>query len=163
MAASKPFTVATQDFFVSRIGPFRPAENPRLSAAIRAFGRPSTRKLDGGTCRVEWRRLRLRITFENFGGARPGQTTCTPSVGRAQGFVARSARFRTVNDLRVGEPSSVIRAKHPEATFQPKKFWALVSARFPFGGSEEPAPVLKALVAGGRVSALAGYIGGAGE
>ena len=31
---------------MSRIGPFRPAENPRLSAAIRAFGRPSRTRLD---------------------------------------------------------------------------------------------------------------------
>jgi hypothetical protein len=38
-----------------------------------------------------------------------------------------------------------------------------VLATYPFGDSEEPAPVLNALVSDGRVSALAGYIGGAGE
>ncbi len=162
-AAAQPFTVETREFSVSRIGPFRPADDPRLSAAIRAFGRPSTRKLDRGTCRVEWRRVRLRITFENFGGARKGQTACTASVGRAQGFVARGSRFQTVNRLRVGERSSAIRVKHPEAKFQPKGSWALVLARFPFGDNEEPAPVLNALVANGRVTALTGYIGGAGE
>jgi hypothetical protein len=112
---------------------------------------------------VEWRRLRLRITFDNYGGMRPGQTTCTPSVGLAQGFVARSSRFRTVRDLRIGQPSSSIPVKHPDAEFQPAGFWALVLATFPFGDNDEPAPVLNALVAGSRVIALTGYIGGAGE
>lgn len=162
-SGTSAFTIVTRDYYVSRIGPFRPAQNPRLSAAIRAFGRPSSRKLDRSTCRVEWRRLRLRITFENFGGALPGQTTCTASVGRAQGFVARGPRFRTVNDLRVDQPSASIPVKHPDAELQPRGFWALVLATFPFGSSEEPAPVLNALVMGGRVIALAGYIGGAGE
>lgn len=162
-AATSAFTIVTRDYYVSRIGPFRPAQNPRLSAAIRAFGRPSSRKLDRSTCRVEWRRLRLRIYFENFGGVRPGQTTCTASVGKAQSFVARGSRFRTVRDLRVGEASSSIPVKHPAAEFQPGGFWALVLAEFPFGANDEPAPVLNALVTGGRVIALAGYIGGAGE
>jgi len=135
-ATTSAFTVVTRDFYVSRIGPFRPAQNPRLSAAIRAFGRPSSRKLDRSTCRVDWRRLRLRIYFANFGGVRPGQTTCTSSVGRAQTFVARSSRFRTVRDLRVGQPSSSIRLKHPDAEFQPGGFWALVLGTFPFGDRE---------------------------
>lgn len=112
---------------------------------------------------MEWRRLRLRIYFANFGGVRRGQTTCTASVGRAQSFVARGSRFRTVRELRVGHPSSSIPIKHPNAELQPQGFWALVLATFPFGYSEEPAPVLNALVMGGRVIALAGYIGGAGE
>jgi hypothetical protein len=162
-AATDSYTVVTRAYYVSRIGPFRPAENPRLSAAIRAFGTPSRVRLDGGTCRVAWRRIRLRMTFENFGGASPGQTTCTPSVGRAQSFVARGSRFRTVNGLRPGADSSSIPDRHPRAEFQPEGFWALVLATYPFGDSEEPAPVLNALVSDGRVSALAGYIGGAGE
>jgi hypothetical protein len=161
--AGAGITVVTRQYFVSRIGRFSPSENPRLSAAIRAFGRPSQRKLIGGTCRVRWRAIGLQISFENFGGPRPGQTTCTPSVGRAQSFVARGTRFRTVRGLRVGAPSSTIPERHPNAEFQSGGFWALVLATFPFGDGDEPAPVLNALVAGGRVAALAGYIGGAGE
>ena len=160
-ASAPPATIDTRDYYVSRIGGFRPTQDPRLSAAMRVFGRPSARVLNGNSCRVDWRRLGLRIYFANFGGMRPGQTTCTSSVGRAQTFVARSARFRTRNGLRVGDPSSSIRMKHPRARFRGRS-WALVLAVFPFG-DDEPSPVLSALVGGGRVRTLQGYIGGAGE
>src|SRR5688572_27304498 len=86
-AAPASMTIVTRDYYVSRIGTFRPAENPRLSAAIRAFDRPTQVQLKGGTCQVSWRPLRLKILFENFGGAPARRTTCTPSVGRAQSFV----------------------------------------------------------------------------
>lgn len=155
-------TITTRDYYVSRIGTFKPAENPRLSAARRAFGRPTQVQLEGSTCRVSWGPLRLRISFENFGGASPGQTTCTSSVGRAQTFVARGTRFRTTEGLRVGQPTSEIPKRHPDAVFA-DGVWTIVSARFPFGSSEEESPVLTALPRNRRVSALAGYIGGAGE
>lgn len=155
-------TIVTRDYYVSRIGTFRPIENPRLSAARRAFGRPSAVQLKGGTCLVTWGRLRLRVYFENFGGAEPGQSTCTPSVGRAQTFVARGARFRTTQGLRVNQPSAAILERHPDALFA-DGFWTIVSAVFPFGTSNDESPVLTALTTNGRVSALAGYIGGAGE
>jgi hypothetical protein len=161
-AAPVSMTIVTRDYYVSRIGTFRPAKDPRLSAAKRAFGRPTQVHLKGATCRVSWRPLRLRIHFENFGGASPGQTTCTPSVGRAQSFVASGARFRTTGGLRVKQPTSEILERHPDAVFA-DGFWAIVSAQFPFGSSDEESPVLSALPINGRVSALTGYIGGAGE
>jgi hypothetical protein len=161
-AAPASVTIVTRDYYVSRIGTFRPAENPRLSAAIRAFGRPTHVQRKGHACQVSWRPLRLKILFENFGGAPAGQTTCTPTVGRAQSFVARGPRFRTTKGLRVGQSSSQIPERHPSAVFA-DGFWALVTAQFPFGSSDEESPVLSALTKDGRVSALAGYIGGAGE
>jgi hypothetical protein len=161
-AAPRTLTVETRDYYVARIGPFRPARDPRLSAAIRALGRPSRRTLEGGTCRVLWARLRLRIDFENFGGSEPGQTTCTPSVGRAQAFIARGRRVRTIRGLRVGQPSASIPERHPDAEFRDGA-WAVVLAVFPFGVDDEPSPVLSAIPRAGRVAALTGYIGGAGE
>lgn len=107
-AAPTSMTIVTRDYYVSRIGTFRPSVNPRLSAARRAFGRPTQVRLKRATCQVSWTRLRLRIDFENFGGAPPGQTTCTPSVGLAQNFVAKGSRFRTTRGLRVGQPTSEI-------------------------------------------------------
>ena len=45
----------TEDAFVTRIGTFKPSQNPRLSAAIRAFGSPSSRRGRGSACTVRWR------------------------------------------------------------------------------------------------------------
>jgi len=62
----------------------------------------------------------------------------------------------------VNHPSSTILQRHSDAVFA-DGFWTIVSAVFPFGQSDEESPVLTALTRSGRVSALAGYIGGAGE
>lgn len=89
-ASTRSMTIVTRDRYVSRLGSFRPTEDPRMSAAIEVFGRPSSRVLNGNSCRVDWRRLQLRIYFANFGGRRPGQTTCTSTVGRKRS--SRAAR-----------------------------------------------------------------------
>jgi hypothetical protein len=157
-----PLTIETRDYFVSKIGSFRPTRNATVSAATRAFGRPSRRqRTDRTTCRRTWGRLGLRIDFVTFGGVRPGQTACSRGAGQAQSFVARGPRFRTAKGLRVGQASSQIQALYPDAQFRDGS-WALVLARFPFGG-DELGPVLSAVTSGGQVGALAGYIGAAGE
>jgi len=160
--AQSTFTIRTSQGAVARIGAFHPSRSPTLAAAIRVFGRPSSRRLiTDNSCQVDWRRLRLRIVFANFGGHRPGQTTCTPSVGRAQAFTARGSRFRTSAGLRVGSSSASILRLHPQAEFRQGSWW-LVTAISPFGDESEY-PVVRALIAGGRVRALAGWIGAAGE
>ena len=161
-AAARSFTIKTSRGYVARIGSFRPSRNPLLSSALRTFGHPSSRRLRGdNVCDVEWRRLRLRITFANFGGPRPGETTCSSSVGRAQSFVARGSRFRTWEGLRPGARSSSILERHPSAEFRQGSWW-LRTAVSPFGDEEEY-PVVRAVVRDGRVRALSGWIGGAGE
>jgi hypothetical protein len=161
-AQSEAFTIRTSDGTVARIGAFHPRRSPTLASAVRVFGRSSSRKLTADdVCRVEWRRLRLRIDFASFAGRLPGQTTCTPSVGRAQTFTARGTRFRTSAGLRVGSSSSSIAELYPAAQFRSGSWW-LVTAVSPFGDQGE-FPVIRALVGAGRVRALAGVIGAAGE
>jgi len=152
-------TIVTRDAFVSRIGTFKPAENPRLSSAIRAFGRPSSRRGRGSACTVRWRGIGLKIVFANFGS--PGQSTCAASTGRAQSFVATGPTFTTVAGLRPGQPSAQIKALYPETEFD-RGAWTLVSAANPYGDGSE-SPVLRAFAKGGQVASLAGWIGGAGE
>lgn len=161
LAGPRSMTIDTRGFAVSRIGPFQVSRDARLSAAIRAFGRPSSRVRTSNFCRVDWRRLRLRIVFANFGALPRGKSVCSASVGAAQTVIARGSRFRSRNGLRVGDRSSSIRRKHPDATYR-NGSWALVTAVFPFGDTK-PAPVLSARVSGGRVRALVGYVGAAGE
>jgi hypothetical protein len=158
-AAPASMSIVARDASVTRIGTFRPSENPRLSAAVRAFGRPSSRRGRGSACTVRWRRLGLKILFANFGA--PGVSTCNGSVGRAQSFVASGARFTTQAGLRPGRPSTQIRALYPEASFD-RGGWTLVSAASPYGDGTET-PVLRAFSRGGRVASLAGWIGGAGD
>ncbi len=147
---------------VTRLGAFRVRRDPTIRGAQRVFGRPSSRRLDrSGTCTVAWRRLRLRIYFANFGGTLPGQTTCTSTVGRAQSFVVRGRRFETWRGLRVGDPSREVLDRHPRAQFLQGRWW-LTFAESPYGDGGEY-PSLYATVSGGRVNALKGWIGAAGE
>jgi hypothetical protein len=160
-AAAQRFVIRTSDGYVARIGSFRPSRNPTIASAVRTFGAPSSRRLDGSACSVRWRRLKLKIVFANFGLAPPGQTTCSPSVGRAQSFTARGSRFQTWNGLRPGLPTSSILARHSEAAFRQNAWW-LRTAVSPFGDNGEYG-VVRALVGSGRVRAITGWIGAAGE
>jgi hypothetical protein len=158
-AGQSPRTIATEDAFVTRIGTFQPSQNPRLSAAIRAFGSPSSRRGRGSACTVRWRGIGLKIVFANFGS--PGVSTCRGSVGRAQSFVATGPGFATATGLAPGQPSTQIKALYPDTEFE-KGAWTLVSAANPYGDGSE-SPVLRAFAKGGQVASLAGWIGGAGE
>jgi hypothetical protein len=160
--AAAPHTIRTAGGSVARIGAFHPRQDPTIAAAVRAFGRPSARELTSNvSCVVEWRRLRLRITFANFGGHGPGHTTCSASVGRAQSFAVRGPRVQTWEGLRVGEPSATILERHRSAEFRRGSWW-LRTAVSPFGDGSECA-VVSALVSGGRVTILKGWIGSAGK
>jgi hypothetical protein len=161
-AAAVRYTIRTSNGSVSRIGAFRIRRDATIRAAARIFGRPSTRKLRGDNeCQVDWRRLRLRIYFANFGGHGPGETTCSSRVGLAQSFTARGRRFRTWGGLRVGDRSEMILDRHENAEFRRGTWW-LRTAVSPFGDESEYA-VVEALVGGGRVRVLRGWIGAAGE
>jgi hypothetical protein len=161
-AASDSFTIRASDGYVTAIGAFKIRRDATIAAAQRVFGTPSSTKLTrGSSCKVEWRSVQLRIWFDNYGGHGPGQTTCSPSVGMAQSFTAQGRRFRTWRGLRVRARSDTIPDRHPSAEFRQGSWW-LRTAVSPFGDQGEY-PVVRAIVSNGRVSALAGWIGAAGE
>jgi hypothetical protein len=159
-ASAHSYTIRTNQGYVARIGGFRPPRDATIAAAIRVFGRPSSQHETGGQCIVRWR-VGLRISFTNFGGIAPGTSMCSPSVGLAQSFAARGSRFRSWAGLRPGMRSSRIADLHPYAQLRRGTWW-LRTAVSPFGDESEY-PVVQALVGGGRVRALSGWIGGAGE
>jgi len=161
-AAATSYTLQTSGGAVARIGAFQPRRDPSIAAAQRVFGQASSRKLiDNDSCQVDWGRLRLRIYFSNFGLAPAGQTTCSPRVGRAQSFSLRGRRFRTWEGLRVGQRSQMIEQRHSSAEFVDGSWW-LRRATSPFGDESDYA-VVRAITSNGRVSAIAGWIGAAGE
>lgn len=162
-AAARPFVIEargdeTGPGVVHAIGNFRPARNPRLGAAIRAYGDQSGSSGGGEICRVRWADLGVRITFQNFGGV----DSCEPSGGRAQKAVIRGdRRWRTDRGLRLGSTVTRLERLYPNARRTPRGF-RLVEGILPFGRPVRYA-VLGARIANGRLRAFTLFIGAAGD
>ena len=140
------------------IGDFKPPRNPRLGAAIRAYGDPSRTSGGGEICRVRWADIGVRITFQNFGGV----DSCEPSGGRAQKAVVQGdTRWRTVKGLRIGNTVARLERLYPRAR-RTARGYRLAQGILPFG-SPVPYAVLGARVADGRVRAFTLFIGAAGD
>ena len=150
--------------YVSGIGEFHPYRDPSIAAAAREFGRPSSRKLTSdNSCDVRWSDLGLRITFANFGLPGPGQTVCSDRASNAQTFRVRGRRFRTWKGLRVGQREESIFDRHPTAEFRRGTWWLKTSISV-YGPSDQEFPVVDATIgAAGRVKAIRGWIGAAGD
>jgi hypothetical protein len=143
---------------VRAIGDFKPSRNPTLAAAIRAYGRPTSRRGGGEICRVRWARLGVRITFQNFGGV----DSCRPRNGRAQKAVVEGERpWRTAKGLRLGDRVERLRRLYPRARRTPRGF-RLVQGVLPFGAPRRYS-VLGARVGAERVRAFTLFIGAAGD
>jgi hypothetical protein len=164
-AAAQTINVAGGDVggHVSSIGKFRPSSDPTIAAAKRAFGRPSSRtRTSALSCDVRWSRLRLRITFTTFGGVGPGESICGDRVGRAQTFAVRGSRVRTWRGLRVGQREAQVLKRHPRAEFRRGRWWIRTTRSLVGGGGEFP--VVDATVNdSGRIEAIRGWIGAAGD
>jgi len=159
-AAASGYTIHASGFSVDRIGAFRPRRDATIAAAVRVFGEPSSRNSPSDSaCTVRWSALRLKIIFANFGA--PGEDTCADDIGLAASFTARFGRFRTWKGLRVGGTVASLRHRHPRATRHGRSYW-LKTAVNPYGDGRR-SPVVRASVANGRVTALKGYIGAAGD
>jgi hypothetical protein len=161
-AGARPFVIEargseTGPGVVRAIGDFRPARNPRLGAAIRAYGPTTSRRGGGEICRVRWAGIGVRITFQNFGGV----DSCEPSGGRAQKAVVDDDRWRTGKGLRIGNEVARLRRLYPDAT-QTSRGFRLVEGILPFGQPRRYA-VLGARVSGGRVRAFTMFVGAAGD
>ena len=144
---------------VLRIGDFRPSRDASLSAAIAAYGQPSS--IAGGgreSCTVRWRPLGVRIVFVELGGG----DACDPAHGKAQVAVLRDTRrWRTVKGLRLRDSLDKLKRLYPRAP-RTGRAYRLVSGRSVFGAGGRYA-VLSARVADERVTSYRLFIGAAGE
>jgi len=168
-ADSPPRTIRWSAGQVTHIGSLRTSSSrtraPTLARAIAAFGRPSSRRVTSTiSCEVNWTRLGLRATFGNLGGARPGTTICSPSVGRLGAATIRGRGFRTERGLRVGDSTARLRALHSGARFRLGSWW-LATAPVVFGGIEddERLPIVRAITRDGKVARFALHVPAAGE
>jgi hypothetical protein len=141
---------------VKRIGDLRPNRDASLAAAIRAYGRPYSRRENGGGCRVVWRRLGIRMLASDFSAA---GSPCDPSVGDVQVVTLRSRRWHTRRGLRVGQTPRQLRRLYPRAR-RAGRSYRIVVVRSPIANYA----VLSArLNRRGRISSLRLFVGGAGE
>lgn len=162
--ASAAFTIRTNDGRITRIGAMKTTgvNGGRVMDATAAFG-PASRIAPIGNsnseaCRIDWSALKLRAVFANFGGADP----CGAQTGRLQRMTTRSRRFRTQRDLRVGDPSSTIKEKYPNAKFA-ANVWVVMTAEYEIGADPGPIPTIEATVKGGRIEVLRLYTYSAGD
>ncbi len=142
---------------VQAIGDFKPSVNPRLRAAVRAFGQPDSRRGGGDICRVRWDRFGLLIRFQNFGGF----NSCGPRGLAQKAVVAGDRPWRTTKGLRIGDSVARIKRLYPNARQTPRGF-RIISGILPFG-TPVPYAVVGARLQGGDVSAFTLFVGAAGD
>lgn len=143
---------------VQAIGDFKPATDPTLRAAIRAYGQPTSATGGGEICRVRWRALGVRIRFQNFGG----RDSCKPRGGRAQkAFLIGDRRWRTPRGLHLGDRLRKLTRLYPRARRTPFGY-RIVAGVLPFG-EPHPYAVLGARITDRRVRAFTLFIGAAGD
>ncbi len=163
-AAAAATSIRWKDGKLTQIGDLSLSSTPTIGRAREAFGAPTSKRLESEVqCVVDWTPIALRAYFVNLGGQQPGQTTCSPSVGKLQSAEIRGRAFQTQNGLRVGDTLARLRKLHPTARRRGASWWL---ATAPDVFSDRPGArisIVRANVKDGRVSAFVLWIGAAGE
>jgi hypothetical protein len=157
-APAPALTIRANQSHVTQLGHFHTSSD--LGHAIHAFGQPSSRHHDRFSgCLVRWKKLKLRIDFENFGSG----DACSKKGGQAQSFsIGFEKRWRTSRHLRVGQSVKRLKHRYRHARRHGSEYW-LKSAYSPIGDGGHYA-VLAARTHHLRwVSGFSGWIGSAGE
>jgi hypothetical protein len=125
---------------VSELGGFRTnGSHGTLRNAVKAWGKPSTRKSSGGGfCRVNWSTAGVRAVFRSGCG----------DGARIQWAWLRSKRWITERGLHVGDPTAKLKQLYPGAEFTVGAFW-LYKAYDAFVQGD--APIVTAQMKGGAV------------
>lgn len=126
----------------------------RYPAAVREFGRPSSRTAGTGRrdnlCVVRWARLGLRMEF----AATPAGPCSDSALGRSAwaGATLDAGPWRTDRGLRLGDSLDRLRRVYPQASYRtgPAPAWLLLFVR----GEVGTTVLLQAKVGGGRVTSL---------
>lgn len=157
-ASASALTIRADQYRVTQLGHFHTAGSSSLAHAVNALGKPTGRHPRNGGCLVRWKKLKLRIDFENFGGHNP-----CGRHGQAQSFsIGFEKRWRTSRHLRVGQPVDRLKNLYRHARRHGSEYW-LKSAYSPLGTGGHYA-VLAARTHHLRfVSGFEGWIGAAGE
>jgi hypothetical protein len=132
--ASSGYTiVAGPNRDAERLGPYRFGTEPTYAAAVKAFGRPTSRS---AACVARWSKLGLAVRFG-------------PGCAAWSGATVTSRTWRTAAGLRVGDSLARVHRLYPSAR-PAATAWLLVYRQ----GEVGLTVYLRALVHDGRVTAL---------
>jgi opacity protein-like surface antigen len=140
-AFAADLVIKVRNKHVSALGAFRAnGSHGTLRNAVRAWGRPSTRKsAGGGFCHANWSTVGVRAVFLSGCG----------DSSRIQWAILRSKRWTTERGLHVGDPTAKVKQLYPGAEFTVGAFW-LYKAYDAFVQGD--APIVTAQSKGGAVS-----------
>jgi hypothetical protein len=148
---------------VSALGDFNLKRPPILRRAIRAFGRPvSRRKIwGGGGCVVRWENAGVRAIFANFGAPPRRRGACDPRDSLLQEATATDADWWTDRGLHLGASRADLLELYAEAEYHRSTWW-LTQTYLPYGDGSY-VPTLAAIMRSGLVDAFYVYVGAAGD
>jgi hypothetical protein len=142
-ASAADLVIKVRNKHVSSLGGFRTnGSHGTLRNAVRAWGRPSTRKsAGGGFCRVNWASAGVKAVFVSGCG----------DSSRIQRATLHAKRWTTERGLHVGDPTARLKQLYPGATFTVSYFW-LYKAYDSFVQGD--APIVEAQMKGGAVNLI---------
>jgi hypothetical protein len=142
-ASAADLVIKVRSKHVSSLGGFQTnGRHGTLRNAVRAWGRPSTRKsAGGGFCRVNWSSVGVKAVFVSGCG----------DSSRIQRATLHSKRWTTERGLHVGDPTAKLKQLYPGATFTVSYFW-LYKAYDSFVQGD--APIVEAQMKGGAVNLI---------
>jgi hypothetical protein len=140
-ASAADLVVKVRNKHVSELGGYRTnGRHGTLRNAVKAWGRPSTRKsAGGGFCRVSWGTMGVKSVFKSGCG----------DGSRIQSATLHGKRWVTERGLHVGDPTARLKQLYPGAEFTVSYFW-LYKAYDAFVQGD--APIVTAQMKGGAVN-----------
>jgi len=136
---------------VQSLGGFHPIRNPTVRAAVRAFGRPSSRqpRYGGEGCKLSWRKIGLQVTFAYYGGGGK-RAACQRGIAKFASIQgARAGRWKTGRGLQIGDSREDLERLHPSAVEWEGDYWLAIGYS-PIGDGSSY-PVLAATLSGETV------------
>jgi hypothetical protein len=142
-ASAADLVIKVRNKHVSELGGFRAnGSHGTLRNAVKAWGKPSTRKSAGsGFCDANWSTVGVRAVFRSGCGDR----------SRIQWVLLRSKRWTTERGLHVGDPTAKLKQLYPDAKFTVGAFW-LYQAYDAFVQGD--APIVTAQTKGGAIDVI---------
>ena len=139
-ASAADLVIKVRNKHVSALGGFSAnGSHGTLRNAIKAWGKPSTRKSGGGGfCDVNWSTVGVKAVFVSGCG----------DSSRIQRATLHSKRWTTERGLHVGDPTAKVKQLYPGAEFTVGAFW-LYKAYDAFVQGD--APIVTAQMKGGAV------------